>query len=251
MYLLIIYLPLISFLINIFLGRYVGRKGASIISIILLNISFIISLILWYEIISSGSTVTINLIKWIECDYLNINWEFIYDQLSIFMLIVILSISTIIHLYSISYMYNDPHLQRFLSYLSLFTFFMIIMVTGSNLTQIFLGWELIGITSYLLICFWYSKLEANRAAIQAILMNRIGDWGFLIGIFFSIFIFNTTDISIIWSSSYLSNIIEYITFFLLIGVIAKSSQLGLHTWLPSAMLAPTPVSALLHSATMV
>src|SRR6185437_8548547 len=181
------------------------------------------------------------------------------------MLAMVSIISTLVHMYSFSYMSTDPHFVRFISYLSLFTFFMFILVTASNFLQLFLGWEGVGICSYLLINFWYTRLQANKAAIKAMLMNRIGDIGFLIGTSLTFAVFKTLDFETLHGGiaalegitpSFTSLIgtvdaLEIICFFLFIGVAGKSAQIGLHTWLPAAMEGPTPVSALIHAATMV
>ena len=179
------------------------------------------------------------------------------------MLVVITSISSFVHIYSIKYMETDPHRPRFMSYLEIFTFFMLILVTADNLIQMFLGWEGVGLASYLLINFWYTRLAANQSAIKALVVNRIGDFGLSLGIFMTFWIFNTVDYFMIFSlvplfENYFFNFFNFqihgitlIGLFLFIGAVGKSAQLGLHTWLPDAMEGPTPVSALIHAATMV
>ena len=200
---------------------------------------------------------------WITCGCVRVSWGFLFDSLSMSMLLMISIVSFLVHFYSIGYMGTDPHLSRFLSYLSLFTFFMFILVTSDNFIQLFLGWEGVGLCSYLLINFWFTRIEANKAALKALLMNRIGDFGLLLGILFLFFFFRTTDFSVVFvlspyfmlkKFSLLGFDIEILTsvcIFLFIGSIGKSAQIGLHTWLPSAMEGPTPVSALIHAATMV
>lgn len=179
------------------------------------------------------------------------------------MLCVVTSISTFVHLYSTSYMENDPHVIRFMSYLSLFTFFMLILVTANNFLQMFIGWEGVGVSSYLLINFWFTRIQANKAAIKAMLINRVGDFALLLAIFTLYFIFNSLDYSIIFSlaplavttqiiiGSFKINVLDLSCILLFLGAMGKSAQLGFHTWLPDAMEGPTPVSALIHAATMV
>jgi len=194
---------------------------------------------------------------------MNIQWSFCFDTLTGVMLVVVTFISTLVHLYSTEYMENDPHLPRFMSYLSLFTFFMLILVTANNFLQMFVGWEGVGLSSYLLINFWFTRIQANKSAIKAMLVNRVGDFFILLGIFSMYFIFNTLDYEIIFNlvPEFLNHYfiigvfkipsIDIICIFLFLGAMGKSAQLGLHTWLPDAMEGPTPVSALIHAATMV
>ncbi|RYE13512.1 MAG: NADH-quinone oxidoreductase subunit L, partial [Rickettsiales bacterium] len=166
---------------------------------------------------------------------------------------VVTSISFLVHVYSVSYMSGDPHLQRFISLLSLFTFFMIVLVTGSNLLQIFVGWEGVGVVSYLLVNFWFTRGAANRAAMMALLTNRVGDWGYILGLLIAVSVFLSLDTNTLFGLAPIvnENILTAITIALTIGVMGKSAQLGLHAWLPHAMEGPTPVSALLHAATLV
>jgi len=179
------------------------------------------------------------------------------------MLIVVTFISTLVHLYSTEYMEHDPHLPRFMSYLSLFTFFMLILITANNFLQMFVGWEGVGLSSYLLINFWFTRIQANKAAIKAMLVNRVGDFSLLLAIFLIYFVFNSLDYDVVFSLTPLAvnykilignieiSILDMICILLFIGAMGKSAQLGLHTWLPDAMEGPTPVSALIHAATMV
>ncbi len=201
--------------------------------------------------------------QWIYLDALQINWSFCFDSLTAIMLCVVTSISTFVHLYSTSYMENDPHVIRFMSYLSLFTFFMLILVTANNFLQMFIGWEGVGVSSYLLINFWFTRIQANKAAIKAMLINRIGDFALLLAIFTIYFVFKTLDYSIVFSLAPLAtgtkiiiagfkiNVLDLSCILLFLGAMGKSAQLGFHTWLPDAMEGPTPVSALIHAATMV
>jgi len=194
---------------------------------------------------------------------LNVDWGFLFDSLTVVMCCVVTFVSSIVHLYSTEYMANDPHLPRFMSYLSLFTFFMLILVTADNFIQMFVGWEGVGLCSYLLINFWFTRIQANKAAIKAMILNRIGDFGLVLGILIIFVEFKAVDYATVFAIiptftdklfNFLSfdfDLISIICFFLFIGAVGKSAQLGLHTWLPDAMEGPTPVSALIHAATMV
>lgn len=194
---------------------------------------------------------------------LNVDWGFLFDSLTAIMCCVVTFVSSIVHLYSTEYMANDPHLSRFMSYLSLFTFFMLILVTADNFIQMFVGWEGVGLCSYLLINFWFTRIQANKAAIKAMILNRIGDFGLVLGILIIFVEFKAVDYATVFAVTpiftnkffnFLSfdfDLISIICFFLFIGAVGKSAQLGLHTWLPDAMEGPTPVSALIHAATMV
>jgi NADH-ubiquinone oxidoreductase chain 5 len=263
MYLLIILLPFLGSCTAGLLGRYLGFYGSSIITTICIFLSSSFSLIGFYKIGLLNSSVYLKLRDWLECDTLHINWGFLFDSLSISLCCVITFVSALVHLYSIEYMAQDPHLSRFMSYLSFFTFFMLVLVTADNFVQMFVGWEGVGLCSYLLINFWFSRIQANKAAIKAMILNRIGDFGIVVGILIIFITFKSVDYAtvfalvpvfatktiVIFNMSY--NSLTTIGTFLFIGAIGKSAQLGLHTWLPDAMEAPTPVSALIHAATMV
>nr|YP_010881021.1 NADH dehydrogenase subunit 5 [Grateloupia cornea]WIA66139.1 NADH dehydrogenase subunit 5 [Grateloupia cornea] len=263
MYLLILVLPFIGALVTGFGGRWLGYYGASIFSTMCVSLSMALSLLAFYEIGLSGTVCYISLSPWISSGALNISWSFLFDSLTVVMLIVVTVVSSLVHLYSIGYMQDDPHFPRFMSYLEIFTFFMLVLVTGDNLVQMFVGWEGVGLASYLLINFWFSRLAANQSAIKALVVNRIGDFGLSLGIFLIFYIFQSVDYLTIFSltpllsSHYLQFVglemhsLTLIGIFLFIGAIGKSAQLGLHTWLPDAMEGPTPVSALIHAATMV
>ena len=262
MLILIILLPLIGFFSASIFGRALG-KGACYITFLNTFFSFLLSCIMGYKVISMGLTYKIVLSPWICSDFLKINWGFQFDTLTFIMLFIITFISSLVHLYSIDYMESDPHLIRFMSYLSLFTFFMLILVTADNFIQMFVGWEGVGISSYLLINFWYTRIQANKAAIKAMLVNRIGDFAILLGLFLIYFVFNSFDYDIVFClASKVSretflffglpfSYMDLITLLLFLGAMGKSAQFGLHTWLPDAMEGPTPVSALIHAATMV
>jgi len=253
MYLAIISLPLISATVAGFLGRKVGRTGSYLITCISLVITILLALVAFYEVGFSQSPISIKIIDWIDSEFLFISWGFLYDSLTVSILLPVLIVSALVHIYSIGYINEDPHTQRFFAYLSIFTFFMLMLVTGDNYLLIFIGWEGVGISSYLLINFWFTRLQANKAAIKAIVINRIGDWSFSLGLFSIIWVFGTLEFATVFSLVPMidENIITIISVLLLIGAIAKSAQIGLHTWLPDAMEGPTPVSALIHAATIV
>jgi len=256
MYLSIVILPLIGTILTGFFGRYLGPKGSSLITTTLVGITCLLSLTSLYEVGILGSVCEIKLAKWIESDLLEADWGFLFDSLTVSMLVIITSISTLVHLYSIDYMSEDPHLPRFMSYLSFFTFLMIILVTADNYLQMFVGWEGVGLCSYLLINFWFTRIAANKSAMKAIIVNRIGDFGLILGIIGLLIIFKSVDYETIFSlvgSCTLNQSVSLslVAFLLFVGAVGKSAQLGLHTWLPDAMEGPTPVSALIHAATMV
>nr|YP_007476122.1 NADH dehydrogenase subunit 5 [Cantharellus cibarius]AGE93543.1 NADH dehydrogenase subunit 5 [Cantharellus cibarius] len=252
MYLNILMLPLLGSVISGLLGRKIGVTGSHIITISCLIVTSILSILAFYEVGVCDSPVSIQLTSWVNSEYLNISWGFLFDSLTVSMLIPVLFISTLVHLYSTNYMANDPHNQRFFSYLSLFTFFMIVLVTGDNYLVLFLGWEGIGVVSYLLINFWYTRIAANKSGILALTQNRVGDALFSLGLFSIFWVFGNLDYSTIFSLvPYINEVsLTIISFLLLSGAIAKSAQLGT-TWLPWSMEGPTPVSALLHAATLV
>lgn len=263
MYLLLVLLPLISSIIAGFFGRYIGRSGAGLITSCLVGMSALLSWIAFYEVGICGSPVYMTLFPWIDSGLLTANWGFLFDSLTVVALIVVTTVSFLVHVYSTSYMSEDPHLPRFMSYLSLFTFFMLMLVTGDNFVQMFLGWEGVGLCSYLLINFWFTRVQANKASIKAMIMNRIGDFGLSLGMMAIFVIFKAIDFSTIFATAplfaneqfmflnYSVSVLDTIAILLFVGSVGKSAQLGLHTWLPDAMEGPTPVSALIHAATMV
>jgi len=261
MYLIIVFLPLISSVISGLFGKTIGPKGAGVLTVACLIITFVCSFFAFYEVALIGSPVYIKLTTWINCEVLNVDWGFQFDTLTVVMCCVVTFVSSLVHLYSTEYMSHDPHLPRFMSYLSLFTFFMLILVTADNYVQMFVGWEGVGLCSFLLINFWFTRIQANKAAIKAMILNRIGDFGLVLGIFTIFINYKSVDYATIFSLTpfFVSNdpiilnftLIDFIGFFLFVGATGKSAQLGLHTWLPDAMEGPTPVSALIHAATMV
>jgi proton-translocating NADH-quinone oxidoreductase chain L len=261
MYLLLILLPLLSSIHSGLSGRFLGGRGAVCVSVFCITLTFFCSVIAFYEVSLSGSTCTLPLMKWFDVEMIDVEWCLYFDSLTVVMLVVITSVSSLVHVYSASYMENDPHIPRFMSYLSLFTFFMCMLVTADNLVQMFFGWEGVGCASYLLINFWWTRLQANKSSIKAMVMNRVGDFGLTIGIMSCFVVFKSVNFATILSCApYLPEIVflcmrldacTVICICFLIGACGKSAQLGLHTWLPDAMEGPTPVSALIHAATMV
>jgi NADH-ubiquinone oxidoreductase chain 5 len=253
MYLAILTLPLLSATVAGFLGRKVGKTGSHLITCSSLVLTALLAFVAFYEVGLCQSPVSIKLMSWIDSEFMLVSWGFNYDSLTVSMLLPVLIVSALVHIYSTSYMGEDPHNQRFFSYLSMFTFFMLMLVTGDNYLVMFIGWEGVGISSYLLINFWFTRLQANKAAIKALVMNRVGDWGFSIGLWAIFWTFGNLDFTTVFSLAPFmdEDLITVISICLLIAAMGKSAQIGLHTWLPDAMEGPTPVSALIHAATMV
>mgnify|MGYP002467614374 CR=1 FL=1 len=255
MYLLIVILPLISWITCCGYGRKIGEKGCGIISTSSLLLCFLMSILIFFEVSLENSSLENILWNWFDLGLLNNPLGFYYDELTACMLVVVTTISCLVHLYSTSYMDGDPHLPRFMSYLSLFTFFMLILISSNNFVQLFIGWEGVGLCSYLLINFWYTRIQANKAGIKAMLVNRVGDVGMILAMILIWLNFGSLEFCSVFSTSSLSSVSDYnlllICILLLVGAVGKSAQLGLHTWLPDAMEGPTPVSALIHAATMV
>ena len=245
--------PFLGFLFNVFLGKKAGKSIVGIVGTLSVVVSFLVTL---YLFANSQGPVVINLFDWISTQRFDLSFGFLIDQLSIIWLLFVTGIGSLIHLYSISYMHDDEKMHSFFAYLNLFIFFMIMLVIGSNLLMMFIGWEGVGLCSYLLIGFWYKNQDFNDAAKKAFIMNRIGDLGFLIGIFIVGSLFNTLDFTtlktVITSASDVNDFwIAAAALALFIGATGKSAQIPLYTWLPDAMAGPTPVSALIHAATMV
>ena len=253
MYLAIIFLPLLGSIVSGFFGRKVGIMGSRTISCLCIIITTILAVVVFFEGGFNNTSVSINLFNWITSEAFNMTWTFQFDNLTISMLIPVLIISSLVHIYSIGYMSTDPHNQRFFSYLNLFTFMMIILVTGNNYLLMFVGWEGVGVCSYLLVSFWFTRIAANQSSISAFLTNRVGDCLLTLGMLTMLWSLGNLDYASTFSLiPYINETtISIIGLCLLIGAMAKSSQLGLHVWLPMAMEGPTPVSALIHAATMV
>lgn len=259
----IITLPLIAAIISGFFGKYIGDRNSEIVTSLLVSISAILSIIVFYNVVFNQYEDNIIIATWINSGTLDVNWSMKIDSLSSVMLVVVTSVSALVHIYSIGYMSHDPHKPRFMAYLSLFTFAMLMLVTSDNFIQLFFGWEGVGLCSYFLIGFWFKKETANSAAIKAFVVNRVGDFGFALGIFLIFYLFGTVNYNEVFQQipsvvdkrlnflGFEVNSIDLICLLLFIGAMGKSAQILLHTWLPDAMEGPTPVSALIHAATMV
>jgi NADH-quinone oxidoreductase subunit L len=260
---LILFLPLLASIISGFFGKLIGDKISQIITSLFVSISALLSLVIFFKVISTGYGNNLIIATWINSGSLDVNWSINIDALSSVMLVVVTMISSLVHIYSIGYMSHDPHKARFMSYLSLFTFAMLTLVTSDNFIQLFFGWEGVGLCSYFLIGFWFKKPSANAAAIKAFLVNRVGDFGFALGIFLIFYIFGTVNYNEVFQRipeildrelTFIGidiNAVDLICLLLFLGAMGKSAQIFLHTWLPDAMEGPTPVSALIHAATMV
>ncbi len=237
MYLSIIILPLLSSIVSGFFGRKVGVTGSRILGCLSIMTTTLLAITSFFEVGFNNNPVSINLFKWLDNESFNMVWNFQFDSLTVSMLIPVLIISSLVHFYSIGYMSHDPHNQRFFSYLSLFTFMMIILVTGNNYLLMFVGWEGVGVCSYLLVSFWFTRIAANQSSLSAFLTNRVGDAFLMIGMFIILWSLGNLDYSTVFSlAPYINeNIITIIGICLLIGAMAKSSQVGLHIWLPMAM----------------
>jgi NADH-quinone oxidoreductase subunit L len=263
LYQAIVFLPLIGALVAGLFGRMIGAKMCEYITCGLMVITAILSWIVFIDVGFAHTTAKVQILPWIQSGSLDINWALRIDTLTAVMLVVVNTVSTLVHVYSIGYMHHDPHRPRFFAYLSLFTFAMLMLITSDNLLQMFFGWEGVGLASYLLIGFWFKKPSANAASMKAFIVNRVGDFGFALGIFAIYMVFDTISLDQIFAGAqaqvgktftFLSwevDILTTICLLLFMGAMGKSAQFLLHTWLPDAMEGPTPVSALIHAATMV
>ena len=259
----ILFLPLIGAFISGFIGNKIGDKFSEIITSLLVSISALLSIYIFYQVVIENYEANLIIFKWINSGSLDVNWSIKIDAISAVMLVVVTLVSSLVHIYSIGYMSHDPHKPRFMAYLSLFTFAMLTLVTSDNFLQLFFGWEGVGLCSYFLIGFWFKKESANAAAIKAFLVNRVGDFGFALGIFLIFYFFGTVNYDEVFQQitqitdkkiNFIGisiNSVDLICLLLFIGAMGKSAQIFLHTWLPDAMEGPTPVSALIHAATMV
>ena len=246
-----------------FFGNKFDQKYSQFMTSLFVSISSILSIIVFLKVLNYGYSNNLLISSWINSGTLNVNWSIKVDALSSLMMVVVTLVSALVHIYSIGYMSHDPHKPRFMSYLSLFTFAMLVLVTSDNFLQLFFGWEGVGLCSYFLIGFWFKKKAANAAAIKAFVVNRVGDFGFALGIFLIFYYFGTVNYDEVFNQIQTLNekninflgfefkSIDLICILLFIGAMGKSAQIFLHTWLPDAMEGPTPVSALIHAATMV
>ena len=263
MYAAIVFLPLLGSVIAGLFGRVLGARPSELITTGLLFGSAALSLLAFNDVALQGHNYIIQILPWIHSGDFAVDWSVRIDTMTAVMLVVVTGVSSLVHLYSIGYMHEDPHRPRFFSYLSLFTFAMLMLVTANNFLQLFFGWEGVGLASYLLIGFWYTRPSANAAAIKAFVVNRVGDFGFALGIFGIWYVFRTLDFDAVFAAApalagksmifagHSVDILTTLCLLLFVGAMGKSAQLGLHTWLPDAMEGPTPVSALIHAATMV
>ncbi|MGD1935859.1 MAG: NADH-quinone oxidoreductase subunit L [Candidatus Phaeomarinobacter sp.] len=263
MYSAILLLPLIGALIAGLFGRVIGHRGAEIITTSLLLVTALLSWIAFFDVAIGGYVGKVDLLRWIDSGALEVDWSIRIDTLTVVMLVVVTSVSSLVHVYSIGYMSHDPHRARFFAYLSFFTFAMLMLVTADNFVQLFFGWEGVGLASYLLIGFWYKKPSANAAAMKAFVVNRVGDFGLILGLAAIFFTFDSLEFDAVFAAvpeiagqtfafaSMQLDVITTICLLLFMGAMGKSAQFLLHTWLPDAMEGPTPDSALIHAATMV
>jgi NADH-quinone oxidoreductase subunit L len=259
----VVFLPLFAAVMAGFFGRVIGDRGAQLVTCGALLLSAVFGILLFRDILASEGPRVIPLASWIVAGGVDVTWSLRLDTLSGVMILVVTIVSSMVHVYSIGYMADDPSIPRFMAYLSLFTFAMLALVTANDFVQLFFGWEGVGLMSYLLIGFWYDRPSANTAAIKAFVVNRVGDFGFALGIFAVFFIFGSLDFGTVFGKapSVVGARMEYLGWqveslplaciLLFIGAMGKSAQIPLHTWLPDAMEGPTPVSALIHAATMV
>ncbi|WP_377295502.1 NADH-quinone oxidoreductase subunit L [Rhizobium sp. SGZ-381] len=276
----IVFLPLIGFLIAGLFGRQIGAKASEYVTSGLMIVAAILSWVVFFNVaLAHGGegheVIKVSVLRWIQSGGLEFDWSFRIDTLTSIMFVVVNTVSTLVHLYSIGYMHHDPHRPRFFAYLSLFTFAMLMLITSDNLAQMFFGWEGVGLASYLLIGFWFKKPSASAAAMKAFIVNRVGDFGFVLGISGVFVLFGSINFDTIFASAatYLpaegaadagqavitlfgmqldkAHAITGVCLLLFMGAMGKSAQFLLHTWLPDAMEGPTPVSALIHAATMV
>ena len=263
MYSLIVFLPILGSAIAGLFGRIIGARASELVTTGCLFAAAALSGVAFYDVAIQGHSYIIPVLPWIHSGSFAVDWTVRIDTITAVMLVVVTGVSSLVHLYSIGYMHEDPHRPRFFSYLSLFTFAMLMLVTANNFLQLFFGWEGVGLASYLLIGFWYTRPSANAAAMKAFIVNRVGDFGFALGIFGIWAVFGTLDFDSVFAAAphfvgkgfefggHHVDILTTLCLLLFVGAMGKSAQLGLHTWLPDAMEGPTPVSALIHAATMV
>jgi NADH-quinone oxidoreductase subunit L len=265
MYQAIVFLPLFGAIVAGLFGRVIGVRGAQVVTVVPMLISAGLSVFAFWGTLHAEhhEALIVPVADWIRSGAFEVDWALRIDTLTSVMLVVVTVVSALVHVYSVGYMSHDPHPQRFMAYLSLFTFAMLMLVTADNFVQMFFGWEGVGLASYLLIGFWYKRPTANAAAIKAFVVNRVGDFGFALGIMAIFFVFGSVDFATVFGAAPQQvgktfhflwmdvDVLTTICLLLFIGAMGKSAQIGLHTWLPDAMEGPTPVSALIHAATMV
>src|SRR5579884_1798394 len=259
----VVFLPLVAAIVAGFFGRAIGDRGAQVVTCGALVASAVLGGFVFHDIMAQQAPHIVTLGTWIAAGGVDVSWSIRLDTLSGVMILVVTIVSAMVHIYSVGYMAHDHSIPRFMAYLSLFTFFMLMLATANDFVQLFFGWEGVGLASYLLIGFWYDRGTANAADIKAFVVNRIGDFGFALGIFAVFVIFGSLDLGTVFQKvpSVVGQKMDFLGWqvpsltlaciLLFIGAMGKSAQLGLHTWLPDAMEGPTPVSALIHAATMV
>jgi NADH-quinone oxidoreductase subunit L len=262
-YAAIVFLPLIGAIVAGLFGRFIGDRGAQLVTCGAMVLAAALGIVLFIDVALGGTNRTVDLMTWMASGSFEVAWALRFDTLSAVMVAMVALVSACIHVYSVGYMAHDPGIPRFMAYLSLFTFSMLMLVTSDNFVQLFFGWEGVGLCSYLLIGFWYDRPSANAAAIKAFVVNRVGDFGFALGIFFVFKLYDAVGFDTVFAATpekvnvydnflgYDVHALTVICILLFIGAMGKSAQIGLHTWLPDAMEGPTPVSALIHAATMV
>jgi NADH-quinone oxidoreductase subunit L len=260
---LVVFLPLFAAAIAGFFGRAIGDRASQIVTCGALLVSMVLGILLFRQILAQDGAQVAHLASWIVAGGVDVEWSLRLDTLSGVMIVAVTIVSAMVHVYSVGYMAHDPGIPRFMAYLSLFTFFMLMLVTANDFLQLFFGWEGVGLMSYLLIGYWYDRASANDAAIKAFIVNRVGDFGFALGIFAVFVIFGSLDFDTVFGKapSAVDTTMHFLDWqlpsltlaciLLFVGAMGKSAQIGLHTWLPDAMEGPTPVSALIHAATMV
>lgn len=251
MYLLALFAPFLGSALAGLFGRYVGARGSGVVTVFGLGVSMICSIGIYHEVALQGCAVLISLGSWFSAGTVYVNWSLQFDTLTAGIMLTVTVVSFCVHMYSLGYMQGDPHLPRFLSYLSLFTGSMLFLVSATDLVSLLVGWEMIGVSSYLLIGFWFHRLSATKAAQQAVLVNRVSDTLLIIGLMTSWWYVGSSDLYVLSATSAVSTYNDVICLLLLGGALGKSAQVGLHVWLPFAMEGPTPVSALIHAATLV
>ena len=258
-----IFLPLFGAVIAGLFGRVLGARASQLVTCGAMGAAAVMAIVVFVQVVLQGETATVVLFDWFASGDLDVDWLLRFDELTGVMVFVVCVVSFLIHVYSIGYMAHDPHVPRFFAYLSLFTFFMLALVSADNFLQMFFGWEGVGLVSYLLIGFWYKRPSANAAAIKAFVVNRVGDFGFALGILAIFLMFDTVSFDAVFAGvpgmvdaeltflGHSFDFLEVACILLFVGAMGKSAQFLLHTWLPDAMEGPTPVSALIHAATMV
>lgn len=251
MYLCAIFAPLLGSAFAGLGGRWLGARGSGVITVFGLGLSAFSSLLIWHEVALQGCSVNLSLGSWFAVNSVYVNWGLQFDTLTAGMMLTVTVVSFCVHVYSLGYMQGDPHLPRFLSYLSLFTGSMLLLVTATDLVTLLVGWEMIGVSSFLLIGFWFHRLSATKSAQKAVLVNRVSDTLLMIGLMTSWWYVGSTDLYVLTSTSTISGYTDALCLLLLCGALGKSAQVGLHVWLADAMEGPTPVSALIHAATLV